>query len=213
MKSRVGFNLFMNDVARNRNRRAEKEKKIAMLRGSEKLLAMGGFFREVIEEELEEIYPYKVIELALQYGDLEKGFWTVADEVEKAFYEMEDYEMTEEGEPVELWDEEFGKWYIEQTARVAAQRAKNDHPVFWSDWILSSEARRKLQNMPAFDQYILFLQNGPDGTEQRDAKMIAELPEFEGKEEYIEKMFGRIGSVQEELKQAYELNRNVKENA
>lgn len=213
------FNMFSEEHAkRRRPRNPEKERRMPMLRGMEKLISMEGFIRDAIEEGMEAILPYKVKDMVFRYADTEKGFWDVVEATERAFIEMKDYERNEDGEPIMMWDEDFEEWYIGQTARVVAQRVKTGEACFWNDWTLSRDARFALQKMLPLDEYILFLSCGLDGSKNRDAKEIAALPEFEGSEAFIETMFERLEKyletserVKEEFGQACEIHRTVKE--
>lgn len=54
-----------------------------LLHGLENLADLGGFIREEVEDEIFNLYPSIVAEKIEKYCPLGKGFWDVADAIEK----------------------------------------------------------------------------------------------------------------------------------
>ena len=181
--------------------RREDTKKKERLRGMDKLMAQGGFIREAIEEELEEVFQVSVIDIAQKYCENGIGIWEVAQEIERAKGEILPpmpkpgglgaflQEEQKKGE----FEQKFREWYIEQNARLAAERYRTKAERFWVSWDLDREVKRIMATLTLIEERVLFLTYGPDGTpSKRTAAEIAALPEFACSKRYIERIIERI---------------------
>lgn len=166
----------------------EKKKKKMLLKGIEKLSDLGGFIKEEIEDEINELYQNDVLEITEKYFPLGAGFCDVADAVENAIKNANKYadiEYDEYGETYLFQYSGFDEWAIDQIARLTAEKFKNEKNSFWISWNLTRETRKALQGLNALDERILYLISGINNKNKLTAKQISELPEFSCKEEFI----------------------------
>lgn len=162
-----------------------------MLRGFENLSGLGGFIKEQIEEEINELYPSIVISKTKKHCPLGPGFWDVADAVEIAERETgfyTEYVIDEYGELDEIPDPEFEEWLVDQVARIETEKFRYEMGSFWLDWELTKETKMVMTKLNALDERVLYLSSGVGNMEKLSALQIAELPEFSCSENYISKV-------------------------
>ena len=74
-----------------RKAEAMMKTKRAQLWGTEKLIELGGFIKEAIENKILSLYPSAVSEAAERYCPIGPGFWEVVDAAQDAFNRYTDY--------------------------------------------------------------------------------------------------------------------------
>lgn len=198
----------------------DTEKIRIMHQGTENLIALGGFIQEEVENELSDLFSKKTSVAVEKYCGIGPGFWYVANETEKAFNQLNKYSETailreefsrRDRRAFSDVDTKFNQWVIDQTARCATDIFQSEGKRDWSNWTISRDIKRVLNELSPLEERILCLQFGLNGNKVHSVQGIAQLEEFKCPvewvvriEKYIEKRLNLCASGIKEFVSACE---------
>lgn len=164
-----------------------------------KLIHLGGFVKECIEEEIAEVYEADTLEQVIDVYPIGKKFIEIMDATEDVKKTMHKYpccykKCEENPYARDVFNDQFNEWVIEQVIKMYANDVNSENNRCMLQIPIS--LKKKTSKFNVLDKRVFFLSNRLNkDKKQLSAEEIAKLPEFNCEVEYIETILKFIDEI------------------